>query len=135
LLKSHHLPGSYERRINSHLRLKLEAYCQWLYDLPVENSDSSSYATISAGLEFNYVDLINEGKGQNCGVELTWGIFCTRAFYYMLNATASKSIYTALDEVERNTAFNGDYLLNILVGKEFSTRDKKTTKHSPPGPG
>jgi hypothetical protein len=53
LLKSHHLPGSYDRRINSHLRLKLEAYCQWLYDLPVENSDSSSYATISAGLEFN----------------------------------------------------------------------------------
>jgi hypothetical protein len=53
----------------------------------------------------------------------------------MLNATASISIYTALDEVERNTAFNGDYLLNILAGKEFSTRDKKTTKHSPPGPG
>jgi hypothetical protein len=80
LLKSHHLPGSYERRINSHLRLKLEAYCQWLYDLPVENSDSSSYATISAGLEFNYVDLINEGKGQNCGVELTLGHFLYKGF-------------------------------------------------------
>jgi hypothetical protein len=128
LLKAHHLVGAYERRLNTQLRLKLEAYYQWLYDLPVENSTQSSFATINEGLEFNYVDLVNEGRGENCGIEITLEHFLNKGFYYLFNATAFHSIYTALDGVTRNTGFNSDYLINILIGKEFSGWGKNSNQ-------
>jgi len=36
-----------------------------------------------------------------------------------------ESKYTALDGVERNTRFNGNYIFNVLGGKEFSGLGKK----------
>ena len=46
----------------------------------------------------------------------------------MLNTSLYNSKYTALDKVERNTAFNGNYTFNALFGKEFVKLGKKKNK-------
>jgi hypothetical protein len=125
LLKAHHFVASYERQFGTDVKAKIETYYQYLYDLPVENDPSSSYSTINESLDLRYVDLVNKGTGRNVGVELTLEKFFSRHYYYMMNGSLFESTYKALDGVERNTAFNGNYLINILAGKEFTGWGRK----------
>ncbi|MFN0037515.1 MAG: TonB-dependent receptor [Saprospiraceae bacterium] len=125
LLKADHFVVGFEQRLGKNLRAKLEAYYQNLYNLPVENSDTSYFSTIVEGLDFRYVDLVNEGKGKNYGIEFTLEKFFSNSYYFLLNASVYKSKYTALDGVERNTPFAGNYLINFLCGKEFPRLGKK----------
>ena len=119
LLKANHYVLGVERRIGRNINTKVEVYYQDLYDLPVANSDTSYYATLNEGLDFQYVDLVNEGTGRNYGVEFTVERFFSNNFYYLLNGSLYESKYTPLDGVERNTRFNGNYLVNVLIGKEY----------------
>lgn len=125
LLKADHYLLGFERRIGKDMRAKLEFYYQRLYNLPVENVDTSYFATIVEGLDFRYVDLVNEGKGRNYGVELTLEKFFSRHYYFLLNASLFESKYTPLDGRERNTPFNGNYMVNFLCGKEFPGLGKR----------
>lgn len=119
LLKAHHFVLGFEKRFGERLMVKMEAYYQHLYDLPVENLDSSYYATINEGLEFRYIDLVNEGTGRNYGIELTVERFFSNNYYYLINASLFESKYKSLEGIWRNTQYNGNYLVNILFGKEF----------------
>ncbi len=125
LLKAHHFVAGYEKRFGKNLRAKAEFYYQHLYDLPVENNDTSYYATINEGLEFRYVDLVNEGTGKNYGLELTLERFFKNNYYYLINGSLFQSKYKSLEGIERNTQYNGNYLVNVLFGKEFENLGKK----------
>ena len=125
LLKAHHVVLGYEKRITENLMTKIEAYGQYLYNLPVENIDTSYYATINEGVDYRYVELVNEGKGRNVGVELTVDRFFANNYYFLINASLFNSKYKALEGVFRNTAYNGNYLVNVLGGKEFDNLGKK----------
>ena len=125
LLKADHFIMGYEKRFGENLRVKLEAYYQNLYNLPVENNDTSYYATINEGTDFRYVELVNKGTGKNYGVELTLERFFSKGYYYLINASLYNSKYKTLEGIERNSKYNGNYLANILIGKEFANRGKK----------
>lgn len=128
LLKAHHYVFGYERFLNKNLKANIELYYQDLYNLPVENDPNSFYATINEGLEFTYVDLVNEGTGRNYGLELTLERFFSNNYYYMVNTSIYESKYTPLDGQERNTRYNGNFLFNFLFGKEFTNLGKKGNK-------
>ncbi len=125
LLKADHFVLGYERRITPNLRAKVEVYYQNLYDLPVENNDTSYYATINEGLEFSYIDLVNKGTGHNYGIELTLERFLDNNYYFLFNTSIYNSKYQSLEGVERNTTFNGNYIVNFLAGKQFEKLGKK----------
>ena len=125
LLKAHHYVLGYEKRFTKNLMAKVEVYYQALYDLPVENNDTSFYATINEGLDFRYVDLVNEGTGKNYGIELTLERFLANNYYFLINGSLYNSTYKSLEGVERNTQYNGNYLVNVLMGKEFQNLGKK----------
>lgn len=125
LLKADHFVLGIERRLGKDMRAKVELYYQRLFNLPVENLDTSYFATIVEGLDFRYVDLVNAGKGRNYGVEITLEKFFSRNYYFLLNASLFESKYTPLDGVERNTPFNGQYLVNLLAGREFPRLGRK----------
>lgn len=128
LLKAHHFVLGYEKRFSRNMMMKLEVYYQKLYNLPVANSDTNLFATINEGLEFQYVELINRGKGENYGIELTVERFFNRNYYYLFNASIYNSTYKALDGIERNTRFNGNYLVSLLFGKDFPKLGRKQNK-------
>lgn len=128
LLKAHHFVLGYEKRFGKNYLAKIEAYYQHLYNLPVENKDTSYYATINEGLEFRYVDLVNKGTGKNYGVELTLERFFQHNFYFLFNTSLYQSKYKSLEGVERNTQYNSNYLVNFLCGKEFTHLGRKKNK-------
>lgn len=128
LLKAHHFVLGYEKRFNKNMMVKLETYYQYLYDLPVANSNGNIFATVNEGLDFQYLDLVNKGSGKNYGVELTIERFFNKNYYYLVNASVYNSTYKALDGIERNTRFNGNYLVNVLFGKDFPKLGKAQNK-------
>jgi len=125
LLKADHFVIGYENKFSKNMRAKIEIYYQHLYNLPVENNDTSYYATINEGVNFRYVDLVNKGKGENYGIELTIERFFDKNYYFMFNASLFSSTYKSLENIERNTQYNSNYLINLLAGKEFGKMGKK----------
>lgn len=128
LLRANHFVLGYEKYLTKKLRFNLESYYQDLYNIPVENNPNSSYSTLNEGLALRYVDLVNEGTGKNYGVEFTFERFLNEGYYFLLNASLYESKYTALDQVERNTKYSGNYLVNLLAGKEFSGLGRKNNQ-------
>lgn len=128
LLKAHHFVLGYKNHFSQNLMFTVEAYYQDLYNLPVENNDTSYFATINEGVNYRYLDLVNAGTGKNYGLELTLERFFDGNYYFLINGSLFNSTYTALDGIERNTEFNGNYLINMLAGKEFTRLGKKKNR-------
>ncbi|MCY7352683.1 MAG: TonB-dependent receptor, partial [Cytophagaceae bacterium] len=119
--RSHHAVVGYERLIGGNLRLKLEAYNQWIFNAPVEQT-SSYYSLLTEGANFTPIDkgnLVNKGTGRNYGVEMTLERFFTNNYYFLLTTSLFESKYKGSDGIERNTPFNNRYVVNLLTGREF----------------
>jgi hypothetical protein len=121
-MRSHHYVVGYDRKLGDNWRLKAEVYYQDLFDIPIEDDLNSSYSVINEGADFGFDErgsLVNEGTGQNYGVELTLEKFFSRGYYGLITTSLYESNYVGGDGVERSTAFNNQYVVNILAGKEW----------------
>jgi len=128
LLMADHYVLGFEKHFTKYLKAKIELYYQHLYNLPVENNDTSYYATINEGINYRYVALVNKGIGENYGIEFTLERFFDNNYYLVLNSSLYESKYKTLEGVWRNTMYNGNYTVNLLAGKEFKNLGKKQNK-------
>jgi hypothetical protein len=119
LTKAQHLVLSYSRLIGPNLRARAELYYQRLYNVPVTVDAEKTFSTLNILSEFITDPLVNTGKGKNYGIELSLEKYLHNNIYYIINSSLYQSKYTAADGIERNTRFNGNYLLNGVAGKEF----------------
>lgn len=124
LLKAHHLVLAYDRSLSQDLRVKVEAYHQWLYNLPVGANPASTYSLINEIWDGVRDSLVSEGKGRNYGLELTFEKFFSKGSYFLLSGSLFNSNYKTLEGVWRNSRYNGKYLMTFTGGKEW-TLDKK----------
>jgi len=130
--KSHHFVLGYDLQPFKDWRLKTEVYYQSLYNVPV-NTFSSSYSMLNTGAGFKTDledSLANNGTGTNYGLELTIEKFFSHGYYGLFTSSIYSSKYVGSDGVERNTAFNGKYVFNILGGKEWNVGSEKRNKIS-----
>lgn len=117
---SHHVVAGYDFNVNSTVRFKAEVYYQYITGAITELAPSA-YSSLNRG-SFSYgnVDYMsNDGTGYNYGAELTLEKFLDKGFYYLITASVFESKYRGSDDTLRSTAFNGNYVFNTLVGKEF----------------
>ncbi len=69
LSKAHHFVLAYDINLSPNVRLKVEPYFQYLYDIPV--SPDSSYSTINMEADWFFTEkLVNHGTGTNLGLIL-----------------------------------------------------------------
>jgi len=126
LTKSNQFVIGYDQSVTENTRFKAEAYYQDVFNVPVETR-SSSFSMLNTGANWgvNTEDsLINKGTGKNYGLEFTLERFFSKNFYYLSTLSLFESKYKGSDGVERNTAFNGNYVFNFLVGKEIPLKNK-----------
>ena len=119
--RSLHTVLGYEKFFDKGFSIKTEAYYQHLYNVPVEISPSA-FSMINMGSGFSRIfadSLQNTGTGYNYGLELTLQKYFDKSFFFLFSGTLYESKYTGSDGVLRNTSFNGNYVANFLVGKEF----------------
>jgi hypothetical protein len=125
--QAHHFVLGYDLMITENTRIKVETYYQALSKLPV-TVNSSYFSTVNFGADFIpiYEDsLVNKGKGYNYGMEITLERFFNKGFYYLATGSFYQSKYQGSDMVWRNTAFNGNFVLNALAGKEWKVGANK----------
>lgn len=125
--KAQHFVIGYDNEFANNYRLKLEGYCQNLYDVPVSAAEPQ-YSMLNMGAEY-YLEtpdsMINSGKGLNYGIEITFEKFLSRGYYFLLTASIFDSKYQAYDKTWYNTAFNTNYVLNFLGGYEWKLGKNK----------
>lgn len=119
--RANHYVLAYDRKLGTDWRVKAETYYQYLDKVPVDAAPSS-FSLLNAGADFVFPEssnLVNEGTGKNYGVELTVEKFFSKGYYTLITGSLFDSKYKGSDGIERNTAFNNGYILNVLAGKEF----------------
>jgi hypothetical protein len=127
--RSHHLVLSYDKRIGSKARIKIETYYQHLFNIPV-TAKPSSFSMVNQGSGFSRFfpdSLINKGTAENYGIELTLEKFFSRHYYFMFTSSVFNSTYRGSDHVRHNTDFNGRFAANLLGGTEYNIGKKKRT--------
>lgn len=127
LTKAHHYVVSYGYRLARNLQIKTELYYQQLFNVPVSMYDTSSLSTLNIQNEYFTDPLTNKGKGRNYGVEILLERYLQNNFYLTLSNLIYQSKYTAWNGIERNTRFNGNYIVRFIAGKDFiNVRKAKT---------
>jgi hypothetical protein len=116
--KAHHFVMSYDWSVSEYLRLKVEPYFQYLYDIPVEKDSEMSLIN-----HYDFITMLpalaNEGKGRNYGIDVTIERYLNNGYYYLLTGSLFDSRYKGGDGVWRNTRLNRNYIINALGGKEW----------------
>lgn len=128
LMKAWHYVVGYDHYFTNKLRLKFEAYYQYLFDIPVSsNAANPIVSTINTDSVWDVVFsddiLINEGSGKNYGIELTVEKFLSNGYYYMFTGSFYEAKYTPLDGRTYNSRYAGNYVTNIVGGKEFTLKN------------
>ncbi|MCW5912716.1 MAG: TonB-dependent receptor [Cyclobacteriaceae bacterium] len=118
--KAHHVVLGYDRSLSRYLRVKAETYYQHLYNIAVRNDVASPVSTLVLEQGFETEPMVNKGTGRNYGAEFTLEQFLHNDLYFLLSASLYNSTYKALDNVWRNTRFNGKHALSFTAGKEYN---------------
>lgn len=99
----------------------MEAYYQILNNVPVSES-LPDYSVLNEGAYFNISlmdSLINKGKGQNYGLEITLEKYLSKNYYVLATASLFRSFSTGYNNETHPTAFDNKYVLNALAGYEI----------------
>jgi len=126
--KANHYILGYEYRFTKNLNSKIVVYYQQLFNIPVENSDTSAYSILNSDEGYIDRELVNRGRGYNYGLELTLERYFANRYYFLFTSSLFNSKYKTLENVWRNTKYNGNYSINFLIGKEFSLGKVKGKK-------
>jgi hypothetical protein len=121
--RSNHFVVTYGRTLISDHRFKAEFYYQYLYNAPIQSDPTVLYSSINEATGFITDTLIKHGTGTNYGKELSLEKRSPDNYYYLLNTSFYESKFTVKEIRHRNTAYNGNYTVHFLAGKEFNIKE------------
>lgn len=127
-LHSHQLVLAWTKKWAAGWNARVETYYQGLSNVPVHRQPDG-YSVVNLGSSFDsgsLADLRNTGTDRNYGVELTLNKVYRNGFYALFTASVFQSQYRGSDGIWRSTAFNSQYVLNGLIGKEYPLNDRLT---------
>ncbi len=120
MLRSAHYVMAYEISISEKMRFKSEVYYQNIGPSVVE-AKPSYWSVLNLGSFDGGIpdSLANGSSGSNYGLEFTIEQFMHQGLYFLGTLSLYQSTYKGSNGIEKNTAFNSNYLLNLVAGKEF----------------
>jgi len=128
LSKAFHAVLAYDHNFRPNLRLKLEAYYQYLFDIPEAEKKESYFSLINSSDVLAVLQtggLASSGIGRNFGVDFTLEKFFSNQYYFLLTGSVYSSQFEAPNGKWFNTLYNGNYQCNLLGGKEFKVGKNK----------
>ena len=123
--KAHHFVLGYDRSISKYLRVKTEGYYQHLYNIAVKDDPTSPLSSLVVEEGFITDPMVNKGVGRNYGFEITLEQFLHNNLYFLLSTSVYDSKYKTLDNVWRNTRFNGKQAVSFTAGKEYNWKKNR----------
>jgi hypothetical protein len=127
LTKSHHFDLQFSQSLDRDLALKAGVFYQHLFDVPISMDAATPFSAINLMEDIAPDNLINEGTGENYGVDFTVEKLFFSRQHLMLGGSYYESFYTAADNMKRDTRFNGNYTFNGVYGKEWTKAERNRT--------
>ena len=123
--KSEQVVLGYEKQFTGHLKFKSEVYYQYLSKVPVSVDPSNNFSLInvsdnSAISGSDYTALVNKGKGENYGIELSLEKSMGDGYYFMFSSSLFRARYKALSGEWYNSTFDTRYVANLVAGREWA---------------
>ncbi len=125
LTKANHFIVSHNYSLNKNLKIKTEVYYQALYNVPVSLSTLNTFSALNTQFDYIREPLSNKGKGRNYGLEISIEKYLSNHLYYALSSSWYQSKYTASNNKEYNTRYNGNQIINLNAGKDFVSKNKR----------
>lgn len=126
--KSQHAVIGYDWQLSKVLRTKVEAYYQYLWNVPVY-AVPSSVSLLNRGSSFNrffpIYSMVNKGTGYNYGLEFTLEKLFSKHYFFLYSASLFESKFTGSNNKTFDTDFNGNYMMNALAGFEYEIGKSK----------
>jgi hypothetical protein len=125
LSRANHLVLGYDRSIGKNTHLKIEGYYQWLFSIPVDSNRRSTFSMVNSSGGLTNTVLLNEGVGENRGIELTFEKYFSDNYYFLFTSSLFRTQYKSRENIWRNTVFDNGYAFNALGGKDFQVGKSK----------
>lgn len=126
--KSQHAVLGYDYQISKNIRTKVEAYYQYLWNVPVY-AVPSGVSLLNRGAGFNrffpIYTMENKGTGYNYGIEVTFEKTFSKHYFFLYSASLFDSKFTASNGKTFDTDFNGKYMMNALAGLDYEVGKSK----------
>jgi len=126
--KSQHGVLGYDFQVSKYFKTKVEAYYQYLWDIPVY-AVPSGVSLLNRGAGFNrffpIYTMENKGTGYNYGLELTLEKLFHKHYFFLYSVSVFDSKYTASNGKTFDTDFNGNYMMNLLAGVDYEVGKSK----------
>lgn len=127
--RAHHVALNVSRAFKrSQIRLKVEPYYQYLFDVPVSVKSWSTYSLINQDKNFFADSLSNAGTGYNAGVEVTLEKAFSNQLFFLLSASVYDSRYKTNNGGEDkyySTKYNSNFNTALTFGKEWELKKGK----------
>lgn len=126
--KSQHFVVGYNNKLSENWNLKIEAYYQDMWDIPVETRPTNFSVLNLGSTYYNGTEdkdsLVNNGLGKNYGLEMTLEKYLSHNWYLLTTGSLFNSRYKPSDGIWRNTKYASNYALNFLLGVEYPFSSK-----------
>lgn len=126
LPKSAHAVLAYSLQLSPQWHIRPEIYYQHIYDVAVSSDPSQTWVSVINILnnydifEISDAPIVNKGRGRNMGFEITVEKLFSRGFYGLATASLYDSRFFTADGRMFSTLFNGNYIFNLLGGRELA---------------
>lgn len=112
-------------------QVRVEAYFQQLMNAPIadtrlaEDIGAGTYSMVNAWDEATFLVLMDSGEARNMGVEVSLSRRMVHQWFYQVNASVYDAVYTDANGVERGSRWDGGYIVNAVVGREWAKQKEK----------
>ncbi|MFK8038285.1 MAG: carboxypeptidase regulatory-like domain-containing protein [Crocinitomicaceae bacterium] len=120
--KSNHYILGYKGKVWTNHSLRIEAYYQQLNNVPIDLTGTFSTINMSELQEIRLLN--NNGTGANYGLDIGFERYTENGLYYIFNGSVYRSLYTGSDNIQRSTAYDNQYNIKLLIGKEYKLKEK-----------
>ena len=127
LSKAAHFVVGYDRAIFENIKLKIETYYQYLFNIPISDNPANGFSVLNTQDVFDIIfgndrsksALVSKGTGENYGIDFTLEKPFSDGYYFLCTSSLFESNYTTLENIKYSTLNNLGFIFNLLGGKEW----------------
>ncbi|MDB4728157.1 TonB-dependent receptor [Saprospiraceae bacterium] len=119
-LRSDHTVIGYDFMPGNNWKFHIEAYTQYINDVPVAKTDGSSWSILNTIDGFAKHELVNEGSGTNVGIDVSIEKAFSSGTFILLSSSISDSKYKDAEGREFSTVFDSGLSATAMGGKEWA---------------
>ncbi|RMG88426.1 MAG: TonB-dependent receptor [Bacteroidetes bacterium] len=116
-----HLVLGYQKYLDNQTTFNIEFFHQNIFEIPIDKSDKATFSSIASisDPDWMFLTVQNAGEAINFGLETSFRKLLSESFYYIFSTTLYHSTYQDIANEKHPTQFDGRYLINATIGREF----------------